>query len=113
MEQKEGITINTVTQEQLDACILLLENLVNNTNQIFEFPEEKRVALIKAAGLLSRPAKDEFLRRKKDAKKAEKRKMIARDKHARKETGIRSAREASVFEAPKMIALQMRRSNWS
>ena len=96
---------NHVNQAQIDACIATLEKLVGDTNQLFELSEEKRIALLKAAGSLTRPNRDEFSRRKKDAKKAEKRKMIARDRHARKETGIRSAREASVFVAPLMIDL--------
>jgi NAD(P)-dependent dehydrogenase (short-subunit alcohol dehydrogenase family) len=103
-ETKEDVS-NKVSQEQIDACITILEKLVGDTNQVFELPEEKRVALMTAAGLLTRPNRDEFSRRKKDAKKAVKRKMIARDKHSRKETGIRSAREASVFVAPLMIDL--------
>ncbi|WP_372743982.1 SDR family NAD(P)-dependent oxidoreductase [Lutibacter sp.] len=94
-----------ITDEQLDSCIAVLQQLIGDTNQVFELSEEKRIALIKAAGQLTRPDRDEFSRRKKDAKKAEKRKMIAKDRHARKETGIRSAREASVFVAPLMIDL--------
>jgi NAD(P)-dependent dehydrogenase (short-subunit alcohol dehydrogenase family) len=58
-----------------------------------------------AAGSLTRPSREEFSRRKKDSKKATKRKMIERDKHARKETGIRSAREATIFIAPTLIEL--------
>lgn len=92
-----------ISQEEVEDCIAVLEQLIGDTNQIFELPEEKRVALMKAAGLLSRPSREEFDKRKKDAKKAAKRKMIERDKHARKETGIRSAREADVFEAPKLL----------
>jgi NAD(P)-dependent dehydrogenase (short-subunit alcohol dehydrogenase family) len=97
--------LSKISDEQLDSCIAILQQLVIDTNQLFELSEEKRVALIKAAGLLTRPDREEFSRRKKDAKKAEKRKMIAKDRHARKETGIRSAREASVFSAPLMIDL--------
>jgi NAD(P)-dependent dehydrogenase (short-subunit alcohol dehydrogenase family) len=93
-----------VSQSQIDECIAVLENLNANTNQIFEIPKEKRTILIKAAGQLSRPSREEFSRRKKDAKKAAKRKQAARDKSARKETGIRSAREAHVFVAPKLLA---------
>jgi len=96
--------VETMSQEQIDQCISVLENLNANTNQIFEIPKEKRTALIKAAGLLSRPSREEFSRRKKDAKKAAKRKQAARDKSARKETGIRSARESHVFIAPKLLA---------
>jgi len=92
-----------VSNKDIEQCISILETLVGDTNQIFDLPEEKRVALMKAAGLLSRPSREEFDKRKKDAKKAAKRKMIERDKHARKSTGIRSAREADIFEAPKLL----------
>lgn len=91
------------SQEQIDACISTLEKLVENSHQIFELPEIKRIALIKAAGLLSRPSRDAFVKRKKEAKKAAKRKQIERDKHARKSTGIRSARESAVFIAPEFL----------
>ncbi len=97
VEAKPGV-------EEIDKCIGILNSLVNDTNYFFDLPEEKRIALINAAGLLSRPDRDEFTRRKKDSKKAYRRKQIERDKHARKETGIRSAREAQIFEAPKLIA---------
>ncbi|WP_271855998.1 SDR family NAD(P)-dependent oxidoreductase [Patiriisocius marinus] len=93
-----------ISPEELDKCISVLEHLAVDTNQLFELSEEKRTALLKASGMLSRPSRDEFKRRKKDAKKAAKRKMIAKDKHARKTTGIRSAREAALFVAPKLLA---------
>jgi len=97
--------LEAISHEQVEACIKILETLNADTNQIFEIPKDRRTALIMAAGLLSRPSREEFQRRKKDAKKAEKRKIVEKDKHARKKTGIRSAREASVFVAPAMIAL--------
>ena len=90
----------SISEDQIDSCIEILSKLVKDTNQLFDLPESRRVALLTAAGLLSRPDREEFARRKKDAKKAAKRKQVERDKHARKETGIRSAREAAVFEAP-------------
>jgi NAD(P)-dependent dehydrogenase (short-subunit alcohol dehydrogenase family) len=91
------------SSEEIDQCISILELLNSDTTQLFDLPEEKRVALMKLAGTLSRPSKDEQHKRRKDGKKAAKRKIIEREKHARKETGIRSAREAQVFEAPKLI----------
>lgn len=94
-----------ISDEQISSCIAILQQLVTNTNQIFELSNEQRIALFKAAGQLTRPDRDEFSRRKKDAKKAEIRKLVAKDRHTRKETGIRSAREASVFKAPLMIDL--------
>ena len=94
---------NLISPEQIDSCISILETLNADTNQIFQIPKERRLALIMAAGLFSRPSREEFLRRKKEAKKAAKRKIVQKDKDARKGTGIRSAREASIFIAPKMI----------
>ena len=93
------------SSEEIDSCISVLNSLLEDTNQLFELPEAQRVSLLKAAGLLSRPNKEEFLARGKNAKKAAKRKIIERDKHARKETGIRSAREDVIFVAPKFLKM--------
>src|SRR5690606_16765437 len=92
-----------IDSEEIAKCIAILEHLNNNTDQIFEIPKEQRTALIKASGQRARPDRDEFSRRKKDAKKAEKRKQANRDRTARKETGIRSARENVIFVAPKLL----------
>lgn len=94
-----------LSKDQIDQCIAMLEALNGDTNQMFELPEEQRIELLKQAGRLSRPDRDEFQKRKKDAKKAAKRKEAEKDRHARNNTGIRSAREASIFIAPTMIAL--------
>lgn len=102
--KNQSNSTRVVSQEEIDQCISVLEHLVTNTNQLYTLSEDKRTALLKASGMLSRPNRDEFQRRRKDAKKAIKRKMIAKDKHARKATGIRSAREASFFVAPKLLA---------
>ncbi len=99
----------TDTQKEISAaeiakCIAILEHLNQNTDQVFDIPQEQRMALIKASGQLSRPNREEFSRRKKDAKKAEKRKRANEDRTARRETGIRSARENVVFIVPKLLA---------
>lgn len=104
MKEKLHENKTEISPSEIDNCIAVLNRLVIDTNQIFEIPEDKRIELIKAAGQLSRPSKQDFARRVKDAKKNEKRKQAVRDKHARKETGIRSAREAHVFVAPKLLA---------
>lgn len=96
---------STLTSEQIDRCIAVLAELNADTVQIFNIPKEQRIALIKAAGKLSRPDREEFVKRKKDAKAVAKRKQEKKDRTARKETGIRLAREASVFVAPKLLAL--------
>ncbi|MEQ8882777.1 MAG: SDR family oxidoreductase [Cyclobacteriaceae bacterium] len=102
---EEALAGTQLSAEQIEQCIQVLNALNAETNRIFEIPKDKRLELIMAAGLLSRPSREEFLRRKKEAKKAEKRKINAKDKEARNSTGIRSAREAFVFNAPKMIEL--------
>ncbi|MGJ8736424.1 SDR family oxidoreductase [Zobellia laminariae] len=104
MKSEELDNSQEITLEEVKKTIAVLERLVGDTNQIFEIPKEQRTALIKVSGQLSRPSREEFSRRKKDAKKAAKRKQAAKDKSARNETGIRYAREASVFVAPKLLA---------
>lgn len=104
-KQDEEESLTKLTQDQIRQCIETLEALNSDTDQIFEIPKEDRLALIIAAGVFSRPSKEELLIRKKGAKKIAKRKVITKDKNARNKTGIRSAREASIFIAPAMIAL--------
>ncbi|RXP61902.1 SDR family NAD(P)-dependent oxidoreductase [Lutibacter sp. HS1-25] len=104
MEKEKTSLENGITSEEIAKCIAVLSQLVNNTSQIFDIKKEQRTELIKVAGMFSRPNRDEFSRRKKDGKKAAKRKLEAKDKTARKETGIRSARESVVFTAPKLLA---------
>ena len=94
-----------LSQEQIDQCIAILETLNNDANQISEIPKDRRIELMIQAGRLSRPLKDEFKERSKNSRKIAKRKAAEKDKHARNATGIRSAREATVFMAPKMIEL--------
>ena len=98
----EKVSAN-ISLDEVDKCISILQKLVANAHTVLELPEEKRVALLKASGMLSRPNRDDFKKSKKEAEKVSKRKMIERDKHARKETGIRSAREAIIFKAPILL----------
>ncbi|MEE9438291.1 MAG: SDR family oxidoreductase [Saprospiraceae bacterium] len=106
MQENKENKKEALTAEDIEKCLSVLEMLNSDTDQIFDLTEEKRVALMKAAGQLSRPNRDAFQQRRKDAKKAQKRKKREKEKHARKETGIRSARESSIFEAPKMLAIE-------
>ncbi|SHG46246.1 short chain dehydrogenase [Flavobacterium segetis] len=93
-----------ITSAEIDKCIAILAQLNLDTDQIFDIEKEQRTALLKAAGQFSRPDRDELSRRKKDGKLVAKRKKEKQDKTARKETGIRYAREASIFVAPKLLA---------
>ena len=101
---EEQINEVGITADEINRCIAILSQLNSDTDLIFDIPKEQRTALIKAAGQFSRPDRDELARRKKDGVKANKRKMEKRDRTARKETGIRFARESAVFMAPKLLA---------
>jgi hypothetical protein len=103
LESGESVKI---THEQIGQCISILQKLNSDTNQIFDIPKEQRKALLIAAGQFSRPAKEELAQRKKGAKKANRKKIAAIDTQSRNATGIRSAREASIFIAPAMLELK-------
>jgi len=94
-----------LTQAQIDECLSVLQTLNKDTNQIFEIPEEKRIQLIIAAGQLSRPSKTDLNRRRRSHRKLKKQQARIKDKQARNKTGIRTARDASIFIAPAMIAI--------
>ncbi|MDW5288531.1 SDR family oxidoreductase [Formosa sp. PL04] len=104
MQAKRQGEVEVLSQKQIDECLFVLEHLNADTNLIFDIPKNKRIALIKATGQFSRPSREEFKRRKKDAKKNAKRKKEVQDRVARKVTGIRNARETPIFMAPKLLA---------
>ena len=88
----------------IDKCLQVLEQLNNYPELFIELTEAKRISILKAAGILSRPTRVELHKRRKESKKAERKKQKEQDRSARNNTGIRSAREASVFVAPKLLA---------
>ncbi len=94
---------SNLTQAEIAQCIEFLDRLNANTDLIFDIPKAQRIALLKAAGEFSRPAKEELALRKKGAKKLNRKKQAALASQARNATGIRSAREAVVFVAPTML----------
>ena len=83
-----------LSKAEIDQCIAILETLNSDTDQIFDIPLDQRIELIKQAGRLSRPLRDELTKRKKKAKKKAEKAAATQDKLARNKTGIRSARES-------------------
>lgn len=100
--QKQHINAKYDTTK-IEECIALLEHLTQNTEQLTDLTEEQRVALLKAAGKLSRPDKTEVLKRRRDVKKSRREIVKESDRQARATTGIRSAREATIFQAPAQL----------
>ncbi len=92
------------TQKEIEHLILMLENLAENSEQLAYLPEDRRVALLTAAGKLSRPSRDEINKRRKQKNLLRRKQLMAKDRSARAVTGIRAARNAKIFTAPLQIA---------
>ena len=86
--------------EDIDRCIRVLETLADRSELLAKICEADRIALIKAAGKISRPDKGEIKKRNKDKKRQMRLAVVAKERQMRAQTGIRKAREASVFSAP-------------
>jgi NAD(P)-dependent dehydrogenase (short-subunit alcohol dehydrogenase family) len=91
------------SQEEIQRCIDLLGDLVKNSVELAHLSKEQRIAILKAAGEISRPDRDEIRKRKKDRIRLKKQRIDDHERKLRRATGIRSAREAAVFTAPKAI----------
>jgi len=93
-----------LSPEQIAQLIQGLEHLLAHGHQLKDIPEDKKRALLLAAGKLSRPTKEELQIRAKTRRKNKKQALRNQDKELRKLTGIRSVREADIFTAPIQIA---------
>lgn len=103
---KENLDSNELiyTQQEIEHVIMVLENLTKNSAQLAHLSEEQRVALLKAAGQLSRPSRAEINKRRKQKNKLRRQQLVTKERAARAATGIRSARNTAVFKAPPLIS---------
>ncbi|MDP8219036.1 MAG: SDR family oxidoreductase [Candidatus Theseobacter exili] len=92
------------TKTEIDNCISTLTYLVDNCEVFAAFPEEKQIELMKIAGQLSRPDREQKKERKKAIRKKNRQQIVTSERKARASTGIRSARESAVFTAPLQIS---------
>lgn len=99
-EQKKELNLN-----EIDSCISVLEHLLNNGDQLTQLPEEQRIKLMMMAGQITRPDRAEIKKRNKGVKIAKKQEISELNRKVRAASSIRTARLASVFEAPEQIAL--------
>jgi NAD(P)-dependent dehydrogenase (short-subunit alcohol dehydrogenase family) len=81
-------------------CIAVIEGLLGDQSRLAELPHEQREALLKAAGLLSRPRRDETRKRNKAFKVQRKKEISKMERALRANTGIREARREAVFSMP-------------
>jgi len=88
------------TREELARCLEILEALVEDRARLSEVPEEIRIALLRAAGRVSRPMRFEQVRAAKAFRRVERRAQRDADRDTRAATEIRAARKAAVFTPP-------------
>ncbi len=88
------------SSSEIQECISFLENLADNSEQLAHLSEPQRIALLTAAGKLSRPDRSEKKRINKEQLNIKRRQAVQHERLARAATGIRKARESSVYAAP-------------
>ena len=91
------------SSEEIEKCISTLKDLANDAALLANLPDEQRLALLKAAGEISRPDRRERKKRNKTVDKTERLSVLEKDRRARDSTGIRSARRDATFTAPARI----------
>ncbi|RJP84295.1 MAG: SDR family oxidoreductase [Desulfobacteraceae bacterium] len=85
-------------------CLPLLEKIADQSELLALLTESERIALITAAGKISRPDRKEIKKRNKDKKRQTRMVIVEKERGLRAATGIRRAREAAVFTAPRQIS---------
>ena len=88
------------TAAELRRAIDLLEAIAHDRTLLTAIPEEERVALLIAAGRVSRPTRHEQIRCTKAFRRISRKKDQEHDRDARAATEIRATRLADVFVAP-------------
>lgn len=87
----------------IETTIKTLNELLLHGERFTELSDSQRIELLKLAGQISRPSKYEQRIRNKDKNRLLQKNRVQSDRAARAKTGIRQAREASVFVAPAMM----------
>lgn len=90
--------------EELLKCLSVLENLAQDSAPLAGLTDEARVALLAAAGKISRPDRQEIKKRRKEKNRELRQQIVKKEKEHRAGTGIRLARTAKVFKAPLQIS---------
>ncbi len=103
MNKSDRILEAKYSQEEIQSCIALLEDLVKNSVELAHLSEEQRITLLTVAGQISRPDREEIRKRKRDRNRLKRQKIDDHQRRARAATGIRSSREAAVLTAPEQI----------
>jgi NAD(P)-dependent dehydrogenase (short-subunit alcohol dehydrogenase family) len=90
--------------DAIQACLKVLEDLAQNPVELAHLTDEQKLQLMIMSGKLSRPDRQEVRIRDAQRRHLNRQKIDERERRARAATGIRSARQATVFTAPEQIA---------
>jgi NAD(P)-dependent dehydrogenase (short-subunit alcohol dehydrogenase family) len=92
--------MSRISPDELDRAIALLEAVAEDRLLLADTPEERRLALIIAAGRVSRPTRAETRRTSKGLRRIDRAKARARERELVAQSEIRTARLADVFVPP-------------
>jgi len=96
-------TLPTVTPEELERCIALLEAFVADRALLTTMDKGARVRLLTAAGRISRPTRDEMRQTAKIVRRKNRDDILAHDRAVTATTEIRTARRAEVYVVPPQL----------
>jgi NAD(P)-dependent dehydrogenase (short-subunit alcohol dehydrogenase family) len=89
--------------DDIQKTIHLLEKLNGDATHLTDLPRELREALMREAGRLSRPNRDELRKRNRGIEKTRRERALLSDRNLRQNSGIREARRETVFTAPERL----------
>jgi len=89
--------------EKIKECVSLLNILVDDPQMWGDLKKEERIELMKAAGRMAHPSREENRQRRNMRAKSRRQKIIKQERKVRAITGIRSARDVVVFQAPERL----------
>ncbi|MDF2693939.1 MAG: L-fuco-beta-pyranose dehydrogenase, partial [Labilithrix sp.] len=92
-----------LTLEEVQGLVAKLETIVEDRMVLSEIDHDTRMALLKAAGRVSRPTRDESARTAKAIRARDRKKAQDHDRAVRAATEIRTARRAAVFTTPPQL----------
>ncbi|MFA6600252.1 MAG: SDR family oxidoreductase [Candidatus Omnitrophota bacterium] len=88
------------SDEEILACAAVLEYFAEDNTRLAYLSREQRIALLTAAGQLSRPDRAAIRLQR---RKIHRQKIVKYERRLRNSVGIRSARESAVFQAPQRV----------
>ncbi len=96
-------TTDMSISEQLKECASFLKRLADHPQMWADLSEEERIELMKAAGRISRPSRDDRRQQNYLRTKSRRQRVVKQERKVRAATGIRSARDVEVFAAPAQL----------